>query len=346
MSWQKIVIENRMDLRTALDIFEVSDISKISNLKQAFNKLAKKHHPDLGGSNIKMIQINAAYEFLKKTNFSTTSGGKTREEERRERDEKWEKAFLMTKYIVDSQFEINNFIKHFEEIFNETFAIKNLQKTEAGGYNQSYSIEFEIGNKSNEISFFLRVYTSTCGLYDKILLPGDVGDLSITTTTEILFNRRKMKLSHSDWKMRTQRGLLSNPEILFPKDKILKKTKTVKKGKFSKKDFELSLKRLFKPVKVDDIWFFPTKVDDVFFRLDRYVMMRRGRWSLMGFARKHSVTYRMIDDATLKSPRHVLETEQSLDFVIDIIKDIQKANNPLTIINEIERKLRIFHQSS
>lgn len=91
---------------------------------------------------------------------------------------------------------------------------------------------------------------------------------------------------------------------------------------------------------IDDTWFFPTKVDDVFFRLDRDVMMRTAHWNLMGFARKKSCTYRTIDNATLKSPRYVLETEQSLDHLS--LTDYRKFDSKSESFNSYKEAMKTY----
>jgi uncharacterized protein (DUF3820 family) len=47
---------------------EDADMSWVERIvKTGFNELAKRHHPDRGGSGRDMVELNAAYERLKQT---------------------------------------------------------------------------------------------------------------------------------------------------------------------------------------------------------------------------------------------------------------------------------------
>jgi DnaJ domain len=51
------------------------DCSTVAEIKNAYRKLARKHHPDLGGSTEEMQRINAAYDAaLKGCNGQKTTG--------------------------------------------------------------------------------------------------------------------------------------------------------------------------------------------------------------------------------------------------------------------------------
>src|SRR5438067_904686 len=53
----------RMDLRTALRIFGVTQVPNRQTLVAHYRVLANEHHPDHGGSNSIMAAINAAYAY-------------------------------------------------------------------------------------------------------------------------------------------------------------------------------------------------------------------------------------------------------------------------------------------
>lgn len=55
----------RMDLRTALRIFALTQRPNRETLVARYRVLANEHHPDHGGSTQVMAAINAAYAYLK-----------------------------------------------------------------------------------------------------------------------------------------------------------------------------------------------------------------------------------------------------------------------------------------
>jgi len=66
MNWYKLA-SPQMSVPEALKEFEISSIPPdISSLKTTRNNLAKKFHPDKGGSTEKMQRINNAFDVLKK----------------------------------------------------------------------------------------------------------------------------------------------------------------------------------------------------------------------------------------------------------------------------------------
>jgi len=54
------------EIERALDILELPKLITKDDIKKQYHFLAKKNHPDLGGSIERMEQINTAYTFLMK----------------------------------------------------------------------------------------------------------------------------------------------------------------------------------------------------------------------------------------------------------------------------------------
>lgn len=54
------------EIEKALDILELPKLITKDDIKKQYHFLAKKNHPDLGGSIESMEQINTAYKFLMK----------------------------------------------------------------------------------------------------------------------------------------------------------------------------------------------------------------------------------------------------------------------------------------
>lgn len=65
------VIMNKIEACKILKLNH-NQVLNLATIKVAYRKLSKKHHPDMGGSNDVMIQINQAYAFLSSSNQDST----------------------------------------------------------------------------------------------------------------------------------------------------------------------------------------------------------------------------------------------------------------------------------
>lgn len=65
------VIMNKIEACKILKLNH-NQVLNLATIKVAYRKLSKKHHPDMGGSNDAMIQINQAYAFLSSSNQDST----------------------------------------------------------------------------------------------------------------------------------------------------------------------------------------------------------------------------------------------------------------------------------
>lgn len=338
-TWQEIVIESVMDYNQAISIFGLNSGFSESQLKSKYKELSIKNHPDRGGSSIEMAKVNTAYEFLKKHgSLDSTSNKPVRDKENHER--LWDNAFKATKNVIDGMMVFNNFTTHFESIFNETFKIDNLYQStlNSGSYgNMSYDIRCEFTNQSREIVFYMSISAKTSAFYDKILLPGSEGELELSVSTEILINRRKIKLTRSSYNLRKEPKLLSNPGVIFPRKKIEAQMKKANSGqlKFSKKDFITTIERMFKPKSLgsgkDTVFIFPTGDDEIFLGLGRSVMLRTPLWDVMFYRKKGKYSYSW--EQSLKT--YIQESKEGLDFVIDLIKSIATEKKPLEQASKI-----------
>ncbi len=54
-------------MKNYYDMLGVSETASDREIKQAFKKLAKEHHPDRGGDTTKFKEANEAYDTLKNT---------------------------------------------------------------------------------------------------------------------------------------------------------------------------------------------------------------------------------------------------------------------------------------
>jgi curved DNA-binding protein len=89
------------------DILGVSKTASLEEIKQAYKKLAKEHHPDRGGDNKRFSEINAAYDVLKDL------------QKRQEYDNSFQQRYN-TSSKFSSEFDEFN-INFFNDLFEKTF---------------------------------------------------------------------------------------------------------------------------------------------------------------------------------------------------------------------------------
>src|SRR6185312_12187162 len=57
-------LSKSMNNKNYYNILEITTTATLAEIKKAYRNLAKTHHPDRGGSEEKMKQLNEAYEVL------------------------------------------------------------------------------------------------------------------------------------------------------------------------------------------------------------------------------------------------------------------------------------------
>lgn len=95
------------------EILGVAKTASADEIKQAYKKLAKDHHPDRGGDTNKFAEINAAYDVLKDP------------AKRQEYDNSFQRRYTTTNNFNNSDFEFNFFNDFFEKTFKNYSVHKN-----------------------------------------------------------------------------------------------------------------------------------------------------------------------------------------------------------------------------
>lgn len=63
-----------MDSERSLELLGLTKTATMKEVKSAFRRLAKVHHPDLGGNQEKFKELLAAFEFLEKNHIPSVAG--------------------------------------------------------------------------------------------------------------------------------------------------------------------------------------------------------------------------------------------------------------------------------
>lgn len=352
MNWSHIILEANLTFQDALRVFNISNVPDTTTLKKMYQQLAIKNHPDKGGNVEKMKEINTAYELLKKQpTTSTSSRGKFDGMTDQERSDKWKRLAYIVKSVLESTLDIQKFVSYFEEVFNQKFTVKSkLYNPETNHWNTAVHNHYEFTSQDNEIVLYLYITSSTTELFNKVLLPGDEGLIDMTILTEIVINRRKVKITNRRYSFKSEKRTLTDPEILFPRKKIETKKETIKQQKVSKKDFEITFERTLKGHKSGDYFYIPFNNNQNSVSISRGVFLRAGYWyihdiTLDTFKEKFNFTSRKALNLLDKSVVTIFENPESLDFMTDMFKHVQNnIKSPEEAAKYINQKLREYKQ--
>lgn len=134
MNWCELILESKINFNDALKIFNLSNRYSNQELKQKYKLLAKKHHPDLGGSSVEMYKINISYELLKEKLGSSNNS--------------------KNKFIFDQKGSINvssfnlTSLKGAPQEVNGSFICENNNLTSLDGAPQKIGNSFNCSNNS------------------------------------------------------------------------------------------------------------------------------------------------------------------------------------------------------
>jgi hypothetical protein len=336
----KIVLE--MKLPEAMKVFSISgNIPDERELKLMYNKLAMKNHPDRGGNVEMMKSINVAYDILKSNsgkNSSSSSGMNVWDELEKKKNVNVP-AIVMG--ILKKKLNLGNFTAYFNKLFNKEFKIENLEyyqpdisaKWSTGSY---VSVKCDFSDPDREIVFFLDVEASFNDIMYKVLLPGDEDQINMFITTEILYNRKKIKITSKKYNIVKDSAALSNPEIIFPSKVLLKRVqKSESSDKVSKKDFitlfTLKFKGKMLGSKGDNIAIPLKNFENGRLNIERGVLDRVAYWTFWGVTAKN---LRIVPSQSF----YLFETPKTIGFLDEMVSTIQKMDDPDKIKAYIEKK--------
>ena len=254
---ESILLEDKMTLSQAKDIFNLSSIPNSQELKSLYKKLALQNHPDRGGSEQKMALINAAYDIL--SNNSGIGGLKNNPEAEQKSFERKLAQILTAKKVADEQdSKMDSFIETLKEHFKKLSGGKyefqgeyksnkpEIDKYELKSPRDIYGYPFTL-----YVRFLISLYTEDREIVFDIMLdtlinyPNDnaiaTPDMNVSVVCNCIVNGRKNKIFQRNW------GNTMNSSVIFDDarqiftngklEKILSgKARTKENSKFSKRD--------------------------------------------------------------------------------------------------------------
>ena len=226
-----------MSIPDAISLFGIKqdELGNKDLIKKTYRRLAIANHPDRGGSEEAMKDVNDAFETLSKASDSEIKN-QTMRQTWAERDEKYRMAGAQIKTALLSNFKPEVFQKYFKEMsgFDYQYEIKRTYPKETDRSPNYAGFDAEFFTKDKNAVFTLKVHTNLIDIvFPKAVL--GYGDLSYEVYTEAhgFYLNKKQKMSQNDWKFTRDHSFFAKPEKIYPK----KKMKDIFSGKTSKRKF-------------------------------------------------------------------------------------------------------------
>lgn len=324
MKLRKILWEITVDQALQVLNIDRSELSDESKLKMAFRTAALKSHPDRGGSNEAMRDVNDAYELLKKTSASSNSM-----DDRKKDREEMNKLAKQILEILKSKFDYSAFIKYFNSIYNDIFTHKINREYPIGSemYAHHASIEIEFANSDRSIIFIIQLYCDTNDVSKTSSLGSGVGNMSypLGVSAYGFYNNKKLKITQRDYNRTQNHDVLNLPELSFPKAKLEKFKGTSIAKVFKKSDMVLYLTKKLgmtwdgEQARVKDV---PKSLAIVFSRM---TMFKTAAWSLNFYENRRGVPG--LDYVTLPETIEAAQAIEKLVKQLHADDDVEKVKN-------------------
>jgi hypothetical protein len=287
----------------------------------AYKQMAKKNHPDLGGSTEKMAEINNAKDAIEggprvnsKGGFAGHNSSQAKEREEREFKMKHVTDTLKLSVIRAVQDLRDSYCEYFANIFSKEFT-SELSKVR-DGYLNSFSLSARFTSDDSKTIFELNISIEVDWRDIDTALSTDSIDYSAAISTFGYDNGKKQKMTQRDYR----RGVLSteikNPESVFPKKQLQKMLNPDKSKKgFKRADAIAFFKKEMNALEADSGSMFIPLKDDLYAGFYRTTFLGKGAWSFLGIRKKVSYSFKKEWDEA-----HFTIWEYLPDFV-DIIRE-------------------------
>lgn len=334
----------------ALKVLGLTPGFSAGELEKAHKDAVRKFHPDRNPGDAsaadKMARANDARDVLKSRTGAGMQGGddyKSRQQSYADMDAKRKAYAQVARDAAEAHLDISGFADHFQNIFGESF------KTKSGWWGgdatvASYQAEFWNASRSIVLSFSLHIdYTD---LYTANKISGADSGLSMSIISDILYNRKKVKLTQRNYRMENEYKVLSDPEVLFPSAKLKSQMAKDTARKLSKRDVLLTFqKELGADVQYNgnDIWVYAPVGE---FRVAFYRMTmafhgeRAAMWGINGVYNKKGGK----QQASPSNFVSVNEDQTSMDLLMNTLRDMQShpADTAQGIADDLDAFLKTY----
>ena len=280
------IFEVAMSVGDALKVLGLTkdELGDADALKRAYRKASLTNHPDAGGSNEAMLQVNAAHEVLKNRSASA-SGQRFDWDDHKQKHEQIAKVVLAD---LQTKFDPEVFKAYFEKTIGKTFTYDVKSKLTVTSYYGYANITAEFTSDDKKTMIDIRYQVSTQGVDVNKNYLGLAGmTLPTYVNTSVLHNLRKFKMKQRDYEFTQDATAFTDPSLMFPRAKLLKMVSNTEQRKVAKRDFILAFEKELGMKRQDNDFYNMPLGGDLRLLVYRMTLMRQGAWSINGIYEKH-----------------------------------------------------------
>lgn len=208
-----------MNINTAISVLEITLPTDTATIKRAYRKKSSIHHPDKGGCEKKMQELNLAYETL--ANYHAVSkldaipDFKTRYEQRRQDEETLSFIGIKLFEFID----VEAITERLNIIFEDTFTVAHTEEYVNGGI---YEKTLHWISSDRQKAMKLNAYISWINIKPILgSIANEAIDIPINSKLDLFADGRDIKLSKRRWLPTMVKSELFDVNQLLP----LKKTR-------------------------------------------------------------------------------------------------------------------------
>ena len=333
--YESYLREVRMTGDEAAKILGLSDKATAEDVKTAYRKASMANHPDRGGSVEKMQDVNAAYAVLK--NGYGGGAAKSYQSYAAEAAARREEYAAMCKNAKDyfvNTFNTTAFVDYFEKLIGKKFTVDAKSSS-----NDSYAHAIWTFTSEDSETWFkvsLSAYFATIKQARDSMLGGrpDMAPIPFYAEVDFMTNNRKQTIKKRDYSTKVDAKVFTDPEILFPKDKIAKGVKNTT-SKFARRHFDTALKAKFPTMSIQG--------SDYFFKTSAGMEIHMFRTTFLRQAGYSINTIRAADKTKGRPSLFTIpETEAALILLVDLLKSIDNLPTVAAVEAQINARKAAF----
>lgn len=332
-----MITESKMTYQEALKVLGATGSETSAEMSKLFKRASLRNHPDRGGSNELMQQINQAYDVVTKTGpggARTETQGDIRAryaQQKKEWEEKLDAYHAIAKNYFGTKFNAQEFSDYFTTFTGQpTTFTYDLKK---GSHTVTAIFKYRSGDAMFDFEFICQPPSSNGGL-----VAPDASSLgNVSVDTDVLVGTKKYKMARREYQWGKNPDKVT-PESLFPSIKLKKifSPEAQHKQVYKRADYMSAfIKHLNANRNGDDNISIPVGKYTVHFA--RQVMMRKGSYVFNYIIEPEVNKFRPVE--RLKG--WMLEDEEGacLDMIIDTFKELQRIKPDAKTIASVVEKM-------